>query len=61
MQGLYVGALLLAGAFTLLPGRRMNAVLFGPDAGWTPSLLAIGSILASATFLWLRWRRPAMA
>lgn len=61
MQGLYVGALLLAGAFTLLPGRRMNAVLFGPDAGWTPSLFAIGSILAVATFLWLRWRRPVAA
>ncbi|KKB77871.1 hypothetical protein VW35_14605 [Devosia soli] len=61
MQALYVGALLLAGAFTLLPGRRMNAVLFGPDAGWTPSLLAIGCILAVAAFLWLRWRRPALA
>jgi len=61
MQGLYVGALLLAGAFTLLPGRRMNAMLFGSDAGWTPSLLAIGSVLAVAGFLWLRWRRPAVA
>jgi uncharacterized membrane protein len=28
MQGLSFGALLVAGAFTLLPGRVMNAVLF---------------------------------
>ena len=29
MAQLYVGALLVPGAFTFLPGRRMNAVLFG--------------------------------
>ena len=30
MIGLFVGALVIAGAFTLLPGRIMNAVAFGP-------------------------------
>ena len=29
MIGLFVGALVVAGAFTLLPGRIMHAVLFG--------------------------------
>jgi uncharacterized membrane protein len=54
MKSLYLGALLLAGAFTLLPGRRLNLVLFGPDAGWTPSLVAIGLVLAITGWLWLR-------
>jgi uncharacterized membrane protein len=30
MVGLFVGALLIAGAFTLLPGRIMHAVALGP-------------------------------
>jgi uncharacterized membrane protein len=30
MISLFVGALVIAGAFTLLPGRIMHAVLFGP-------------------------------
>ncbi len=29
MTGLFVGALVIAGAFTLLPGRIMHAVVFG--------------------------------
>ena len=29
MTGVYVGALLIAGAFTLLPGRFLHGVLFG--------------------------------
>ena len=60
MQGTYIGALLLAGAFTFLPGRRMHAVLFGADAGWTPSLILIGVALAATGLLWLRLRRPAV-
>ena len=59
MQGLYAGALMLAGAFTLLPGRRMHVVLFGPDAGWTQSLLAIVPILALSALVWLNLRRRA--
>lgn len=53
MQGVYVGALLLAGAFTFLPGRRIHDVLFGANAGWTPSLIAIGCALAATGLLWL--------
>src|SRR5229473_3759592 len=30
MTSLFVGALVIAGGFTLLPGRIMHAVLFGP-------------------------------
>lgn len=30
MIGTYIGALVIAGAFTLLPGRIMHAVVFGP-------------------------------
>lgn len=59
MRGTYVGGLLLAGAFTFLPGRRMHAVLFGADAGWTPSLIVIGVALATTGYLWLRGRLRA--
>jgi uncharacterized membrane protein len=54
MKSLYLGALLLTGAFTLLPGRRMQQMLFGADAGWVPSLVAIGVALAVTGWLW--WR-----
>jgi uncharacterized membrane protein len=57
MQGLYIGALLLAGAFTFLPGRRMHMVVFGPHAGWPQSLAAIGLILALAAVLWALLQR----
>jgi hypothetical protein len=56
MQSLYFGALVLAGAFTLLPGRRMHAVLFGADAGWSPSLVVIGLALAASGWSWWRLR-----
>lgn len=54
MKSLYLGALLLTGAFTLLPGRRMHAVLFGADSGWVPSLIAVPLALALTAFLWVR-------
>lgn len=54
MQSLYLFALLLAGAFTLLPGRRMHQVLFGPDPGWVPSLVSIAAILVVAGLVWRR-------
>jgi len=57
MQALYLGSLLLAGAFTLLPGRRMHAVLFGPDAGWSPSLVVITAALLAALISYRRMRR----
>lgn len=61
MKSLYLGALLLTGAFTLLPGRRMHDVLFGAESGWVPSLIAIPLALALTAFLWVRLmpkRRP---
>lgn len=58
MQSLYVFALMLAGAFTLLPGRRMHQVLFGADAGWPPSLLAIGTIMLIGALVWRRANPP---
>lgn len=57
MQSLYFFALILAGAFTLLPGRRMHDVLFGATAGWTPSLIAIGLALAASAAIYLRLKR----
>ena len=57
MQSVYVGALLLAGAFTFLPGRRMHAMAFGSEAGWPPSLMVIGAALVAAALI---WRRPAL-
>lgn len=54
MKSIYLGALLFAGAFTLLPGRRMHDVLFGVDSGWTPSLVAIPLVLAATGYFW--WR-----
>lgn len=57
MQGLYFFALILAGAFTLLPGRRMHDVLFGAAAGWTPSLVAVALALAASAAIYLRLRQ----
>ena len=54
MKSVYLGALLLTGAFTLLPGRRMHAVLFGAESGWVPSLVAIALALALTAFLWIK-------
>jgi uncharacterized membrane protein len=47
MKGLYVQALILAGAFTFLPGRRMSAAFFpeAPQAGFW-GVLAFGIVLA---------------
>lgn len=42
MQLLFVGALVIAGGFTLVPGRIMHDVVFGTDAPH-PSCAATGS------------------
>lgn len=60
MQGLYFFSLILAGCFTLLPGRRMAQVLFGPDAGWPPSLVAIGLGLGLSAYIYRRLRARAL-
>lgn len=55
MVGLYCGALILAGAFTLAPGRRMHAMLFA-DGGWTAAMVALGFAGAVGTVLLVRRR-----
>ena len=51
MRALYVQALILAGIFTFLPGRRMNAALFGanPQAGF---VVAVVLGLAALAAIW---------
>lgn len=46
MRALYAQALILAGVFTFLPGRRMNLVFFAdaPDLG-LPVAAAVGAVL----------------
>lgn len=61
MITLYFGALVLTGAFTLLPGRRMHDVLFGAASGWTPAAITIPIALVASFMLWRRLmprRRP---
>lgn len=51
MESLAFWALGVTGLFTLLPGRTMNAVLFGGD-----SWLGFGLSVLLAAGLWLAWR-----
>lgn len=55
MRGLYLGAMLGAGLFTLLPGRRMSAMLF-PDAPWTGFAGAAVLVMAVLVAMQLRGR-----
>jgi len=52
MCGLYLQALVLAGVFTFLPGRRMNAVFFSE----TPQLGFYLATVFGAGLGWLIWR-----
>jgi hypothetical protein len=52
MRALYAQALMLAGAFTFFPGRRMSETFF-PDAPWIG--LAVMLTLALCA-VWLLWR-----
>ncbi|MBP0438821.1 DUF2306 domain-containing protein [Tianweitania sediminis] len=59
MVSTYVGALIIAGAFTLMPGRRMHEVVFGPDAGLAPSLaVVVLAFVASALIMRRMVRSP---
>ena len=58
MIALYSGSLILAGAFTLLPGRRMHAVVFA-DGGTTAFLAALG-IAAILGALYYQRRRTKL-
>ena len=55
MISLYAFALVLTGAFTLLPGRRMHAVLFA-DGGTTAALLALSVGIVLLLAFWIRYR-----
>lgn len=52
MTQLYILSMLVAGGFTLLPGRRLNAVLFGGDS-WVG--FALSGVVLGGLALWL-WR-----
>ncbi|MCU0800990.1 MAG: DUF2306 domain-containing protein [Rhodobacteraceae bacterium] len=51
MRGLYLQALILAGVFTFLPGRRKNAVFFGGES--VAGFVAVACL--GAVGLWLIW------
>jgi uncharacterized membrane protein len=52
MRWMYLGALAIAGAFTLTPERRLNAVLFGdtPHLAWA----ALALVVAAGVIAWRR-------
>jgi uncharacterized membrane protein len=58
MKSLYFGALVLTGAFTLLPGRRMHDVLFGVESGWWPVAIVLPIALGSTAYVYWRLMRP---
>jgi uncharacterized membrane protein len=51
VQGIYLGGIVGAGAFTLLPGRIMNAVVFGLPAGSIdlPGLASFALLMVAIT------------
>lgn len=61
MQGVYLGALIIAGVFTFMPGRIMHEVFFegpSPATGITVAAVVVsGSIILG----WFGLRRPAMS
>ncbi len=56
MENLAFWALCVTGLFTLLPGRTLNAVLFGDDS-WA----GFGTMVAVVAALWVAWRANALA
>lgn len=52
MRALYAQALMLAGAFTFFPGRRMSQAFF-PGAPWLGLAIMLG---VAAVAVWLLWR-----
>jgi len=54
MQSTYLGALIIAGFFTFLPGRIMHEVLF---SGTSPAELALMALGAAALLGWIAWRK----
>lgn len=52
MQSTYLGALVIAGFFTFLPGRIMHEVLF---AGTSPAELALTAVASAGLLGWIAW------
>lgn len=54
MQSLYLGALVIAGWFTFMPGRIMNEVVFGPQGGspFESAAFLATSIAVGADLIW---------
>lgn len=60
MQGTYVGALIIAGLFTFLPGRIMHEVLFSGTPAAELAAMALGSAALLGWIAWQKWpRRPS--
>lgn len=60
VTGLYVGGIVVAGAFTFMPGRIMNAVVF--SGSLSSSLAGTGAMLAAALVAcWPLLRRRSIA
>ncbi len=59
MQATFMGGIVVAGAFTLLPGRMMHEILFGapdfsvPQTGW---YISIGAAVMIAGWFWVSGR-----
>jgi len=56
MRALYAQALMLAGAFTFYPGRRMSEAFF-PDRPWIGLAAMLALALAAVWLLWREGRR----
>jgi uncharacterized membrane protein len=54
MTTLYFGALILAGAFTLLPGRRMYALIFGSAENPFYGFVLVGIVVVTGLVVWRR-------
>lgn len=56
VTGIYFGGILIAGGFTLLPGRTMNQMVFGGEGSLAGSLAAVLLIVLPSLFWLLRPR-----
>lgn len=61
MQSIYFGALIIAGLFTLLPGRIMHEVMFARVDDGLASLPAWLVLIAILLGLVMQWRRVSTA
>jgi uncharacterized membrane protein len=60
MQSTYLGALVIAGFFTFLPGRIMHEVLFSGTSAAELALMGLGAAALLGWIAWRKWpRRPS--